>query len=564
MRYLVFAYASILSMLFAGSISAVELKACKENDPVPKGEKGEVLVWLRSNEGKCVELKQAVALQSTMIKDMVTDLGGHLDIPLPLTNLDNRALKDIATMLDETFGKTHDVIKSELENFRKGKPTRTLDLTQLILNANYLGIEPLLPAALDAFTKEVFENDLSRLGNWNESYYRTYKKTFLDSLPGDLQRLIIKRRLFPALGLLMVPPANVAVLNSPAQRGAFSPHGNKIVTVGRLGIGNQNVFNIYDSKVVGQAKPLKTFKTDGGWAGHRLAMSADEKLIATTNFKQVELWETIPSGTLLKSHKRRATLKVEAADIVFSSDGNYILIASTHDKTATLWDANATGENVQPLATLKHANLVFSVAFSHDGKYILVGCDDETILWDANSRGDNAIRLATLKDKPARHHRVAFGPDDTYILTAGGHENAKLWKNTVRGDNAQPYLSLKPKGVYVQDAAFRQNGNILTVSSTQNSPGSMDLWAVRLPGNQTVPDITWHIKWDEGFVFNRDGNSFLKSANDKLLLWVFLDENQMSLAALQAILYAYKNNLTALTLPRHLQDEINKAYLSQK
>jgi len=69
--------------------------------------------------------------------------------------------------------------------------------------------------------------------------------------------------------------------------------------------------------------------------------------------------------------------------VAFSPDGKYVLTGSD-DTTAKLWDA-ATGAVVRNF--LEHTDGVYGVAFSPDGKHVLTGSWDGTAkLWDTDYR----------------------------------------------------------------------------------------------------------------------------------------------------------------------------------
>ena len=71
-----------------------------------------------------------------------------------------------------------------------------------------------------------------------------------------------------------------------------------------------------------------------------------------------------------------------------------------------------------------HSGLVFSVAFSPDGKTLATGSFDNTVkLWDFASGKE----LQTLKGHTASVYGVAFSPDGTLIASGSQDKTIRLW-----------------------------------------------------------------------------------------------------------------------------------------
>jgi WD40 repeat protein len=70
-----------------------------------------------------------------------------------------------------------------------------------------------------------------------------------------------------------------------------------------------------------------------------------------------------------------------------------------------------------------HDSIVYSVAFSPDGKTLATGSGKGTVkLWDVNTQQE----LATLKG-PRPVHSVAFSPDGKTLATGSEDGTVKLW-----------------------------------------------------------------------------------------------------------------------------------------
>jgi WD40 repeat protein len=138
--------------------------------------------------------------------------------------------------------------------------------------------------------------------------------------------------------------------------------------------------------------------------------------------------------------------------VAYSPDGKRIVIGS-QDNSAKVWDA----ENGRELLALKgHTTPVRSVAFSSDGKRIVSGAGDpgrqgEAKVWDA----ETGKELLALRGFIGEVWSVAFSPDDKRIVTGagnrgGGQGQAKVWDAAT----GQELLDLKGHAAAVRGVAF--------------------------------------------------------------------------------------------------------------
>ena len=120
------------------------------------------------------------------------------------------------------------------------------------------------------------------------------------------------------------------------------------------------------------------------------------------------------TGPPLKGHSEVVT------SVAFSVDSKYI-VSGSEDCTVRLWDA-VTGVEVKKMEG--HSSGVASVAFSVDSKYIVSGSVDRTVrLWDA-------VTGAEVKKMEGHSNgvtSVAFSVDSKYIVSGSSDSTVRLW-----------------------------------------------------------------------------------------------------------------------------------------
>jgi sugar lactone lactonase YvrE len=142
--------------------------------------------------------------------------------------------------------------------------------------------------------------------------------------------------------------------------------------------------------------------------------------------------------------------------VAFSPDGKSVLIGAPIGAPRLL--LADTGEpsgaifrfdpNLPPLPTSLPTSLT-AVAFSPDGKFVLTGSDDRTArLW----RVDSGQLISTLRHEDSVR-ALAFSPDGKFVLTGSDDRTARLW----RSDSGQLISTLRLNS-FVLAVAFSPDG----------------------------------------------------------------------------------------------------------
>jgi WD40 repeat protein len=149
-----------------------------------------------------------------------------------------------------------------------------------------------------------------------------------------------------------------------------------------------------------------------------LAFSPDGERVVTVGSSGVKISQ-VATGRVLLTLQTKPTMPA----VAFSPDGATVAIAGegAESKTVQLWDARR-GKLVTTLAG--HTGAVWSVAFCPDGKRLVSGSMDQTIrVWDLATEQP----VETLRGHAGAIRQVAFSPSGQRVASASSDGTVKVW-----------------------------------------------------------------------------------------------------------------------------------------
>jgi WD40 repeat protein len=195
-----------------------------------------------------------------------------------------------------------------------------------------------------------------------------------------------------------------------------------------------------------------------------LALSPDGKKLAAggSQDRTVRVWDVAADFKLDQIIENHADW---VFGVAFSPDGKHLLTCS-RDKTAKVWDL-ATKESV--LTFPDHQNTVYGVAIKPDGKIgVSCGEDNQLRFWNATGDGKQ-IRNAAGHGKAII--RVAYHPTKPLVATCSADMTVRLWNP----DNGQSIRTLSGPTDWVYALAISPDGNLVAAGAWN---GEVRVWKI--------------------------------------------------------------------------------------
>lgn len=185
--------------------------------------------------------------------------------------------------------------------------------------------------------------------------------------------------------------------------------------------------------------------------------------------------------------------------VAYSPDGKYLASGSA-DKTIKLWEVE-TGRLLRTLTG--HTGDICSVSYSPNGVYLASGSKDETIkLWEVKT--GNCIKILT--GHTGYVQSVTYSPDGKYLASAAWDETIKLWEV----ETGECIKTLTGHTGYVESVAYSSDGKYLASASYDKT---VKLWEVAT--GKCIKILSGHTDIVRSVSFAPNGKYLASGAYDK-------------------------------------------------
>ena len=261
--------------------------------------------------------------------------------------------------------------------------------------------------------------------------------------------------------------------------------------------GEDNLVKLWDV----ETRVLKTMLR--GHVSHisSLAISPSGDALASASWGgSVRLWNT-PTQLVRDPFADNSG----AAHVVAISPDATKLVSASFDGTVKLWDVATHVE----LKSARLRGILWTVAYSPDGKTLALGTAGGPVLWDVAS-----WRQRYRFSGQEHVNCIQFAPNGRMLAAGNWPDNGgtvALWDLDER---SSPVVSIDNFSSWQGGLAFSPDGKVLAVPKSDNS---IELWDI--DSRQPLGVMEGHAKPVKAATFSPDGQTLASASEETILLW---------------------------------------------
>jgi WD40 repeat protein len=278
---------------------------------------------------------------------------------------------------------------------------------------------------------------------------------------------------------------------------AFAPNGRFILT-GGVTVKPEAVSGTVTLWDLATGQQIRTF------VGHTrevrsVAFSKDGQYVLTgSEDDTARLWDA-STGEQLRSFQ----FDEWVSSVAFSPDERFVLAGVEQSQRARLFELS-TGRLIREF--VGHTTSVFSVAYSHDGRFIVIANADETARVLDTTTGQQVNVLQGLKSGVTD---AVISQDSRLVLTGGYESPIRVWDRPT-GQQVRS-LTLPPPSAHIPSAAFSPDNRFVIAASQADQIA----WLLNATTGEQVQVFEGHEGGITSVAYSRDGRFVLTGSLDK-------------------------------------------------